>query len=187
VFDDVATHPGNLGLILENRAVRLEKVEHALRAELKSCLLDQSVCSVDHTHKSFDIEHLDGWKGIVDRQRTEPLGTRRAPFRTTPPTSASLVAQVCHHRSAILRPSMSQLDSSSPWVTDFRWAEANLTNMRLVVNSHLKPSAKVDESEACRVLMSRGIVGLFETRDPGIDYPSNRTHEDGRFDGLRAE
>jgi hypothetical protein len=26
--------------------------------------------------------------------------------------------------------------------------------------------------EACRVLMSRGIIGSFETRTPGIDYPS---------------
>ena len=25
--------------------------------------------------------------------------------------------------------------------------------------------------EACRVLMSRGIVGLFEMRKPGIPYP----------------
>jgi hypothetical protein len=25
--------------------------------------------------------------------------------------------------------------------------------------------------EACRVLMSRGIIGSFETRKPGINYP----------------
>jgi hypothetical protein len=25
--------------------------------------------------------------------------------------------------------------------------------------------------EACRVLMSRGIIGSFETRKPGLDYP----------------
>jgi hypothetical protein len=41
----------------------------------------------------------------------------------------------------------------------------------VVVNSYLEAAAKVDESEACCVLMSLGIVGPFETRKQGIPYP----------------